>query len=63
LTQQRSAAHDADPYMEQLRHLRAVVAGREVPPCSGRHGLRTRHVALAVHEEAARAQHPVSLTF
>jgi predicted dehydrogenase len=60
LTQQRSATHDADPYMEHLRHLRAVVEGREAPLCSGRDGLRTLQVALAVHE-AARTQRPVSL--
>ena len=60
LTQQRSAPHQADPYMEQLRHLRAVAEGREAPLCSGRDGLRTLQVALAVHD-AARTRQPVSL--
>jgi predicted dehydrogenase len=60
LTQQRSAPHRADPYMEQLRHLRAVAEGREAPLCPGRDGLRTLQVALAVHE-AARSGQPVSL--
>jgi predicted dehydrogenase len=60
LTQQRSAVHDSDPYMAQLSHLRAVVEGREAPVCSGRDGLRSLQVALAVHE-AARTQRPVSL--
>ena len=42
--------HHADPYSEQLRHLRAVVERRETPVCSGQDGLKTlqaRRAALA----------------
>jgi predicted dehydrogenase len=60
LTQERMAMHRADPYVEQLRHLRAVAEGREAPLCSGIDGLRTLRAALAVHE-AARTQRPVCL--
>lgn len=58
LTHERQMLHRADPYMEQLRHLRAVAEGREQPLCSGLDGLRTLQVALAVHD-AARAGQPV----
>jgi predicted dehydrogenase len=57
LTQTRTAVHRADPYVEQLRHLRAVAEGREAPVCSGEDGLRTLQAALAV-QEAARTQRP-----
>jgi predicted dehydrogenase len=60
LAVQRSAPHRADPYAEQLRHLRAVAEGREAPVCSGRDGLGTLRVALAVHE-AARRRQPVAI--
>lgn len=60
LTQERTAQHHGDPYVEQLRHLRGVAEGREQPLCSGRDGLRTVQVALAVHEAAA-TRRPVSL--
>lgn len=53
LTQERTAPLRADPYDEQLRHLRAVVEGREVPLCSGRDAMATLRCALAVHEAAA----------
>jgi predicted dehydrogenase len=53
LTQERTASAHADPYDEQLRHLRAVVEGREAPLCSGRDALATLRCALAVHEAAA----------
>ena len=51
---ERSAPVHADPYDEQLRHLRAVVEGREAPRCSGRDALGTLRTALAVHEAATR---------
>jgi predicted dehydrogenase len=53
LTQERTPLHRADPYVEQLRHLRAVAEGREAPVCSARDGLRTLEATLAVHEAAA----------
>jgi predicted dehydrogenase len=60
LTQTRTPVHRADPYVEQMRHLRAVAEGREAPVCSGVDGLRTLEAALAVHE-AARLQRTVTL--
>jgi predicted dehydrogenase len=53
LTQERTAPLHADPYDEQLRHLRALVEGREAALCSGRDALATLRTALAVHEAAA----------
>jgi predicted dehydrogenase len=53
LTLERTAPMRADPYDEQLRHLRAVVEGLEAPLCSGRDALATLRTALAVHEAAA----------
>lgn len=53
LTLERTPLHRADPYTEQLRHLRAVAEGREAPVCPARDGLRTLEAALAVHEAAA----------
>lgn len=60
LTQERTIVHRADPYLEQLRHLRAVAEGREAPVCAGRDGLRTLQATLAVLE-AARTRAPVVL--
>ncbi len=60
LTHSRTPVHRADPYVEQMRHLRAVAEGRETPVCSGPDGLRTLEAALAV-QEAARSQRPVSV--
>jgi len=60
LTREHTILHRRDPYVEQLRHLRAVVEGRETPLCSGRDGLRTLRATLAVHE-AARSGRPVTL--
>lgn len=60
LTHERTAVHAADPYVEQLRHLRAVAEGRETPVCSGTDGLRTLQAIQAVHE-AARTGRPVRL--
>ncbi len=60
LTQERTAVHRADPYMEQLRHFRAVAEGREAPVCPGRDALRTLQATLAIHQ-AARTLQPVSL--
>lgn len=61
LTVERTPLHHGDPYVEQLRHLRAVVEGRETPVCSGIDGLRTLQATLAVHE-AARTGTTVQLT-
>jgi predicted dehydrogenase len=52
LTEERTAPPRVDPYDEQLRHLRAVVEGREAPLCSGRDAMATLRCALAVHEAA-----------
>ncbi|WP_439517406.1 Gfo/Idh/MocA family protein [Hydrogenophaga sp.] len=52
LTHTQTMLHRQDPYMEQLRHVRAVAEGREQPLCSGVDGLRTLQAALAVHEAA-----------
>ena len=60
LTQERTAVHRADPYMEQLRLFRAVAEGREAPVCPGRDALRTLQATLAIHQ-AARTLQPVSL--
>ncbi|MEO8486905.1 MAG: Gfo/Idh/MocA family oxidoreductase [Betaproteobacteria bacterium] len=51
---------DRDPYIEQLRHLRAVIEGREVPLASGVEGTRTLAATLAIHE-SARSGAPVDL--
>ena len=56
LTEERSAVHRRDPYVEQLRHLRAVVEGREEPLCSGFDGLRTLAATRAVLLAAASGQ-------
>ena len=56
LAAERIAPPRADPYDEQLRHLRAVVEGREAPLCSGRDALATLRTALAVHEGARRGE-------
>lgn len=61
LSQSRTPLHRRDPYVEQLRHLRAVAEGREQPVCSGRDGLRTLQTTLAVHE-AAQSGRTVALT-
>ncbi|MEB2400187.1 MAG: Gfo/Idh/MocA family oxidoreductase [Alcaligenaceae bacterium] len=53
LSMERTPLHRQDPYVEQLRHLRAVAEGREQPVCSGRDGLRTLQATLAVHQAAA----------
>lgn len=60
LTLRQTMLHRQDPYLEQLRHVRAVAEGREQPLCSGVDGLRTLQTALAVLE-AARLQKPVAL--
>lgn len=52
LTVQRTALHAGDPYVEQLRQLRAVAEGRETPLCSGLDGLRSLQATLAVLEAA-----------
>ena len=61
LTQERTPVHQADPYVRQLAHLRAVVEGREAPICSAEDGMRTLEAVLAVHQ-AARQGHAVQLS-
>lgn len=56
LTQQRTPLHRVDPYVEQLRHLRAVAEGLEQPVCSGWDGLRTLQATMAVHQAAQTGQ-------
>ena len=53
LSVERTFVHNADPYSEQLRHLRAVVEGHEAPVCSGEDGLKTLQATRAVLEAAA----------
>lgn len=60
ITRQRTSLHAACPYAEQLRHLRALVEGREAPVCSAEDALGTLEAALAVHEAAASGR-PVAL--
>lgn len=48
LSVERTPVHTGDPYVEQLRHLRAVVEGRETPLCSGIDGLKTLEATRAV---------------
>jgi predicted dehydrogenase len=52
LSEERTAVHRYDPYLEQLRHLRAVVEGAEAPLCSGIDGLRTLAATRAVLDAA-----------
>ena len=59
LALERQMLHRLDPYVEQLRHLRAVAEGREQPVCSGEDGLHTLKAALAVGR-AARERQPVA---
>jgi predicted dehydrogenase len=54
LTAERTALHRRDPYVEQLRHLRAVAEGREAPLCSGEDGLGTLRATLAVLDAAKK---------
>jgi len=51
---------DRDPYVEQVRHLGAVIAGREKPVVSGVDGARTLAATIAIHE-SARTGAPVDL--
>jgi len=51
---------DRDPYLEQIRHLRAVIEGREAPVVSGADGARTLAATLAI-PESARTGKPVDL--
>jgi predicted dehydrogenase len=60
LTVEHVKTLDRDPYVEQLRHLRAVLEGREAPVVSGLDGARTLAATLAVGE-SARTRAPVDL--
>jgi predicted dehydrogenase len=50
----------ADPLARQLEHFCSVVRGEAQPLVTGRNGLQTLRVTLAIHE-AARAGRPVNL--
>lgn len=52
LTQERTTPHVGNPYIEQLRHFRAVIEGTEAPICSGTDAMRTLEATLAVHASA-----------
>ena len=56
LSEERTAVHRLDPYVEQLRHLRAVIEGGEAPLCSGFDGLRTLAATRAVLTAASSGQ-------
>ena len=56
LSLERTPVHTANPYDEQLRHLRAVVEGREKPLCSGIDGLKTLEATQAVLTAGASGQ-------
>jgi predicted dehydrogenase len=56
LTVERTALHPGCPYVEQLRHFAALVAGEESPVCSAEDGLRTLQATLAVTAAAASGQ-------
>jgi predicted dehydrogenase len=60
LTAQRAALHIGDPYAEQMRHFRAVIAGDEVPICAAADAMRSLETTLAV-VRAAQAGQPVTL--
>lgn len=53
LTREQTTLHRRDPFAEQLRHLRAVAEGREVPLCSAEDGIATLRATQAVLESAA----------
>ena len=52
LRHEHQPLHRRDPYVEQLRHLRAVAEGRELPLCSGTDATGTLRAALAVLQAA-----------
>jgi predicted dehydrogenase len=54
------ALHRADPYAEQLRHLRAVAEGDEAPLCSAEDATGTLRATLALLH-AAEAQRPIPI--
>lgn len=56
LTVEKTALHPGCPYVEQLRHFAALVAGEEPPVCSAADGLRTLEATLAVTAAAASGQ-------
>lgn len=51
---------DRDPYVEQIRHLRAVIEGREAPLVDGADGTRTLAATLALQASSERGV-PVDL--
>jgi predicted dehydrogenase len=52
LTRERTTPHRANPYVEQLHHLRAVIEGTEPSRCTAADGLATLAATLAVGESA-----------
>ena len=60
LTAERTALHRGCPYVEQWRHFRALIEGKEEPVCSALDGMRTLEVTLAVPAAAATGR-PVTM--
>lgn len=56
LSVERTPVHSGNPYVEQLRHLRAVAEGTEAPLCSGIDGLKTLEATRAVLTAGASGQ-------
>ena len=61
LTEERTALHFGDPYAEQMRHFRAVIAGEEAPVCPADDAMRSLEATLAV-AEAARTGTEIALS-
>jgi predicted dehydrogenase len=53
LTREQQPLHHRDPFVEQIRHLRAVAEGREAPLCSLEDGIATLRATEAVLASAA----------
>lgn len=56
LSVERTPVHSGDPYVLQLRHLRAVAEGQEEPLCSGIDGLGTLQATRAVLSASSTGQ-------
>jgi predicted dehydrogenase len=53
LTQERNALHRGDPFAEEMRHFRAVVAGREAALSPASDATKSLATTLAVSEAGA----------
>ena len=56
LSVERTPVHTGNPYILQLRHLRAVAEGKEAPLCSAIDGLKTLEATRAVLTAGATGQ-------